>query len=100
MKLKLFFRKIKLFGENGADVKIHVPCGVTAIREDTGEILGEVNAGEEQVLLIKGAKGASVANRYVEEFGQSFMVNLDLKLIADVGLIGQVFNISIMGFFF
>jgi len=81
-------KKIKLFGENGADIRIQVPCGVTAIREDTGENLGEVNTDEEQVLLIKGGKGASEANRYTEELGQHFMVNLDLKLIADVGLIG------------
>lgn len=63
---------------------------MTAIREDTGENLGEINTEEDRVLLVKGGKGASSTNNFTEEKGKSFMVNLDLKLIADVGLIGQV----------
>lgn len=51
-------------------------------------VLGEVNSQEEIATIVKGGKGASPLNDYRAEEGQILSVNLDLKLIADVGLIG------------
>lgn len=69
---------------------IDVPCGVTAIT-DTGLSLGEVNAEGEVLTIAKGGKGASPRNNYQVQNGSAFSVFLDLKLIADVGLIGFLF---------
>lgn len=66
---------------------IEVPCGVTAVT-DSGTVIGEVNAENEEVIIAKGGKGASPLNNYKAEQGVAYSVNLDLKLIADVGLVG------------
>lgn len=79
-------RKIKLFGDKGEDIEIDVPCGVTAIREDGEQYIGEVNNENERILVARGGKGSKKAQKYEE--GEKFMLHLDLKLIADVGLIG------------
>jgi GTP-binding protein len=78
---------LKLFGENGQDILIDVPCGVTAMT-DSGVVIGEVNNEDEQLIVAKGGRGASSLNNYKAEKGLAFSVNLDLKLIADIGLIG------------
>ncbi len=78
---------MKLFGENGKDIIINVPSGVSAIT-DTGVSLGEVNTEGEKLIICHGGKGGSPLNNYTAQKGNSYSVNLDLKLIADVGLIG------------
>lgn len=75
-----------MYAEKGKDIEIQVPCGVTAIREDGNVYLGEINEPKERLLLVKGANGG--CKRHDAEKGEKFMVYLDLKLIADVGLIG------------
>lgn len=66
---------------------INVPCGVTA-ETDSGILIGEVNNEDETLVIAKGGKGGSPLNDYQAQSGQAFSVNLDLKLIADIGLIG------------
>ena len=87
--LKNFFfnRKLKLFGDTANDLVIEVPCGVSAIT-DSGINLGEVNAENEVLVIARGGKGGSKLNKYNQESGQTLSISLDLKLIADVGLIG------------
>lgn len=80
-------RKLKLFANSAPDLVIDVPCGVAAMT-DSGSIIGEVNEEGEKLLIAKGGAGASPINNYKAEKGQAFSVNFDLKLIADVGLIG------------
>jgi GTPase involved in cell partitioning and DNA repair len=76
-----------LFGESGKDVVIEVPCGVTAVT-DSGTVIGEVNENEQRLIVARGGQGGSPLNNYQPDKGTAFSVNLDLKLIADVGLIG------------
>lgn len=57
-------------------------------REDTKEFLGELNKPDEQLVLAYGGDGGSNINKYTQQEGHTFMAILDLKLIADVGLIG------------
>lgn len=66
---------------------IDVPCGVTA-ETSSGIVIGEVNAEDEKLVIAKGGKGGSPLNDYQSQPGQAFSLNLDLKLIADIGLIG------------
>ncbi len=84
----IFHRRLKLFGENGDDVVIEVPCGVTAYKEEDNLFLGEVNQENDRVVILKGGKGASPANKFEAEQGERAIVYFDLKLIADVALIG------------
>ena len=51
-------------------------------------VSGEVNAPGERILITKGGEGGSKRNGYVGVKGQAQSVRLDLKLIADIGLVG------------
>ena len=87
-------------GKNGEDIYLDVPLGTVARDADTGEILFElVDAGEEKI-LVKGGRGGlgnnnfkSATNqtpRYAQpgEPGSEGWFILELKVLADVGLVG------------
>ncbi|MCM1178257.1 MAG: GTPase ObgE [Bacteroides sp.] len=87
-------------GKNGEDIYLDVPLGTVAKDAETGEILFElVEAGEERI-LVKGGRGGlgnnnfkSATNqtpRYAQpgEPGQEGWFILELKVLADVGLVG------------
>ncbi|HPI97621.1 MAG TPA: GTPase ObgE [Synergistales bacterium] len=88
-------------GKNGKDLIIHVPCGTIAYDADTNELLGDLVEPGEKVVIAKGGRGghgnAYYANsvrrapRFAEkgEEGQERRLVLELKLIADVGLVGM-----------
>jgi GTPase involved in cell partitioning and DNA repair len=81
------FRRLKINGDHGEDIIIEVPRGVSAIT-DEGVLLGEVNEEDDRLLVAKGGKGGSPLNKYKGQKVEGFSVSLDLKLIADVGLVG------------
>ena len=74
-------------GDNGENVVIEVPCGVTAVT-DSGVLIGEVNNEGDEAVVCRGGHGGSPLNKYRGQSGHSYSLNLDLKLIADIGLIG------------
>lgn len=87
-------------GKNGEDIYLDVPLGTVAKDAETGETLFElVEAGEERI-LVKGGRGGlgnnnfkSATNqtpRYAQpgEPGQEGWFILELKVLADVGLVG------------
>lgn len=86
-------------GKNGEDVIIRVPCG-TVIKSETGEIIADLTKPGERVLVAKGGKGgrgnqhfATSTNqtpRWAEpgEPGEEKWLILELKMLADVGLVG------------
>jgi GTPase len=87
-------------GRGGEDLYIPVPVG-TAVREsDTGEELGDLVREGETLLVARGGKGGwgntrfkSSTNRAPRQFGPGLpgekrTLELELKLIADVGLLG------------
>ncbi|KXL52662.1 GTPase ObgE [Anaerotignum neopropionicum] len=92
--------KRNCFGKDGENIIIRVPVG-TVIREaQSGKVMADINkAGEEKILILggKGGKGnqhfatpTRQAPRYAERgrTSKEYDVILELKLIADVGLIG------------
>ncbi|NXG47387.1 GTPBA protein, partial [Psilopogon haemacephalus] len=76
-----------LKGDKGQDCEVDVPLGVSVLCED-GEQIGELNAAGERLLAARGGLGGSLATDFVPHKGQRRIVCLDLKLIADVGLVG------------
>lgn len=88
------------FGKDGDDVIIDVPCGTVVFDAETGKFLVEVKNDGEEVYLLKGGRGGlgnwhfkSATNRtprYAQpgEPAIEKSVILELKLLADVGLVG------------
>jgi GTPase len=87
-------------GSDGKDVVIEVPLGTVARVEDTDEIIFEITANGEEKILVKGGRGGqgnvhfkSSTNqtpRYAQpgEAGAENWYVLELKILADVGLVG------------
>jgi len=87
-------------GRNGDDEVIHVPPGTIVRDETTGEILGDLVVADQRLAICMGGRGgrgnASFATsrnqtpRVAEkgEPGEERWVHLELRLIADIGIIG------------
>ncbi|KAG6461040.1 GTP-binding protein 10 homolog [Manduca sexta] len=80
-------RKTKIVGNPGTDVKLEVPLGVTVYRED-GKVLGSIDNEDDTVIIARGGPGGTPQNNFLGHFGQTHHIRLDLKLIADIGLVG------------
>lgn len=80
-------RKTKIVGNPGADVKLEVPLGVTVYKED-GKIIGSIDKEGDTLIIARGGPGGCPENNFLGHFGQVYHVRLDLKLIADIGLVG------------
>lgn len=88
-------------GKNGADLTIKVPVGTLIKDAQTKEILYDFTKKEESFLICKGGKGGkgntqfkTSTNRAPNQFtygkeGEKKEIIFELKLIADVGLIGM-----------
>jgi GTPase len=90
----------KRHGANGEDIILKVPVGTVIVDEATGEIIHDFISNGERVIVASGGRGGrgnaqfatstNRAPRYHEEGhpGQERRLTLELKLIADVGLVG------------
>ena len=88
------------FGKDGEDKIIEVPCGTVVYDGETGEFICEVKEHNERVVLLKGGRGGlgnwhfrtatNQAPRYAQpgEPAQEKTVIMQLKMLADVGLVG------------
>lgn len=86
-------------GRDGKDIIIDVPLGTVALNEETNETIEILHDGEEKILLHGGRGGlgnsnfATATNQapdYAQpgEEGEETFVTLELKVLADVGLVG------------
>jgi GTP-binding protein len=87
-------------GRGGKDLYIPVPIGTVIRDSDTQEALGDLTREGEELLVARGGKGGwgntrfkSSTNRSPRQFGPGLpgekrTLELELKLIADVGLLG------------
>ena len=92
--------KDKCHGTDGKDTYIDVPCGTVVYNAETGKFVCDVNYDGQEVVLLKGGRGGlgnfqfrsatNQAPRYAQpgEPMEEMTVILELKLLADVGLVG------------
>lgn len=90
----------EMYGKGGKDIIIDVPLGTMVYDNDTNDLLADMVHQDQLVLIAKGGKGgrgnthfatsAVRAPTYAEkgESGESKEIRLELKVLADVGLIG------------
>ena len=91
--------KNQLTGAFGEDEYVEVPIGTIAKNEE-GEIIGEIMEDGQEIIIMKGGKGGKgneffktsthQTPRYAQpgEPGEEGMVVFELKILADVGLVG------------
>ncbi|HWE43168.1 MAG TPA: GTPase ObgE [Gemmatimonadaceae bacterium] len=88
-------------GHSGADVILPVPPGTVIRDAETKELIGEILESGDEIIVAKGGRGGK-GNAFFQtsthqaprewqpgEEGQARTLELELKLIADVGLVGQ-----------
>lgn len=90
----------KCHGTDGKDIYVDVPCGTVVYDAETGKFICDVMHDGQEVMLLKGGRGGlgnyqfrtatNQAPRYAQpgEPMQEMTVIMELKLLADVGLVG------------
>lgn len=88
------------YGANREDIKIKVPIGTTIIDADTNLVIGDILNDGQEVIVAKGGRGGRGNKAFAThdnpapgfsekgEPGEERVVKCELKLLADVGLIG------------
>lgn len=88
-------------GKNGETLRIEAPVGTLIRHAETGELLADIVQDGQEVLILKGGRGGRGNARFVSsvnraprlaergEPGQELWLTLELKLIADVGIVGK-----------
>jgi GTP-binding protein len=88
-------------GASGEDVFLHVPPGTVVRNAEDGELLGDLVENGQEMVVAKGGRGgrgntrfASSTNRVPRTAedggkGDEYDLDLELKLLADVGLVGR-----------
>ena len=88
------------YGAGGDDIVLRMPVGTVITDQNTGQVLADLDVHDKKVLLARGGKGGlgnihfkSSTNRAPRqktngEEGEEFEVSLELRVLADVGLLG------------
>lgn len=88
------------FGKNGQDKVIEVPCGTVLYDAETGEFIGDITEDGQEMILVPGGRGGQgnwhfrTATNQTPRYAQpgeprvERAVILQLKVLADVGLVG------------
>lgn len=88
------------FGRSGEDLTVQVPCGTVVRIAETGEVIADLTRAGQRVVVVAGGRGGkgnvhfkSATNQTPRQFtpgelGQELLLRLELKLIADIGIVG------------
>lgn len=89
------------YGKSAEDIVLRMPVGTVITHTVTGEVVADLHRHQQQVLLARGGMGGlgnlhfkSSTNRAPRQFtlgepGEEFELRLELKVLADVGLLGM-----------
>jgi GTP-binding protein len=87
-------------GRNGEDLVIHVPPGTVLFDAETRELIGDLTQPGQRLMICKGGRGGRGNQHFATsrnqapstaergEPAQEYRLRLELKLIADIGLVG------------
>jgi GTP-binding protein len=87
-------------GATGADLRVSVPPGTAVYDADTGEVLGDLTEPGQELVVAQGGRGGRGNARFASstnqapriaehgEVGPDRWLRLELKLLADVGVVG------------
>ena len=87
-------------GKSADDLVLPVPPGTVVMNDDTGEVVGELLALGDEVVVCRGGRGGKGNARYATprnqaprmaekgEPGEELWLRLELRLLADVGIVG------------
>jgi GTPase len=90
----------QMYGKGGEDIVVRVPIGTVVTNVETDEVIGDLTEHEQRLLVAQGGKGGlgnmhfkSSTNRAPRQStpgtgGEERELKLELKLLADVGLLG------------
>jgi len=90
----------KMYGRAGNDLYVPVPCGTSVFDAETGALVADVVEDGQEVVIARGGKGGlgnvhfktsthQVPTEHTPgELGEEFRLKLELKTIADAGLLG------------
>ena len=90
----------KMHGKDGDDVILHVPLGTMIRNAENGDLIADLTRPHQVALVARGGRGglgnmhfATARNNTPEfaqpgEIGQSFELQIELRLLADAGIIG------------
>jgi GTP-binding protein len=81
------------YGKGGRDLLVHVPVGTQGVNVDTGALLFDVKVAGKPVVVARGGRGGRGNIHFSTpsdrgEAGQEWSLRLELKVMADVGLLG------------
>ncbi len=89
------------YGRGAVDIELRMPVGTVITDAETGEPLADLQTHQQKTLIARGGKGGignlhfkSSTNRAPRQFtrgeeGENFKLKLELKVLADVGLLGM-----------
>ncbi|MFZ3170553.1 MAG: GTPase ObgE [Carboxydocellales bacterium] len=89
-----------MHGRKGEDLTIRVPMGTVVKDTETGEVLADLLEAGQETIIAKGGRGGKGNSRFATSLnkapgyaekgdpGEEHWLQLELKLIADVGLVG------------
>ncbi|GAB4472057.1 MAG: GTPase ObgE [Anaerolineales bacterium] len=92
--------KQNMTGKSGDDLIINVPPGTLVYNADTGELLGDLTEKDQQLIVARGGRGGRGNTHFATPVRQApriaekgeppeeIRLRLELKLIADVGIVG------------
>ena len=89
------------YGKGGNDVELRMPVGTIITLQETGELIADLDADGKRVMIARGGRGGlgnlhfktstnrAPRKKTMGQEGERLALNLELKVLADVGLLGM-----------